>query len=526
MSDNQDHDNVSASANRVVGDPCCSNSVVMWRYRKVILAGAAVGLALTIAMGFLLPAYSFTSLEFRVLFDGADAGKYPSGMRFGHNDIIANSILNQVYQANKLDKYGRFSSFQQMFFILAKPSAEVAKLDAEYTSKLTDRTLTAVDRALLEGEYEEKRSGLLGGVTHTLNMDLLQGFAAKMSPTLREKVLVEILDKWADDAALRKGAMKYQITIPTRNIIPEGFIKDGKLTAEPIIAADMLRKKLVLMRGTVREMQDLPGAKSFRTADKALSLGEIEQSLLDILNYRLSPSIELILTAGLVKDTKRAETYVNSALHEVNLAKDESDSRVKILENALAAYQKGRAAEASNVGGSDSATGQVTSAAPAVIPQLSASFLDQIVKMSLENNDMEFRQEYTNRIASEALKDVSLNSEIKTYSDMQKVIGQDKPIANSDVETFGQVSQCITGVYQELIDKTADIEQVYNELSEMNLNPKTELIYAAEPAFTRTELAVSIRRMVLYAILLTFGMALIFMAGCSLHARIKGRTAT
>jgi len=111
---------------------------VLWAYRQtlrngVLIAAAAVAV-LFIAASFLVPADRFGTLQFRVLFDGADQGRYPNGTPFSSSEIVATPVLDQVHKANDLQRYMDFTSFKESMLAL-ESNAGLELLSYEYQTK-------------------------------------------------------------------------------------------------------------------------------------------------------------------------------------------------------------------------------------------------------------------------------------------------------------------------------------------------------------------------------------------------------
>ena len=499
--------------------------VRLWAYRRVLLGAAAIGLAVTGLVYFLAPAEHLSTLRFRLLFEGADAGTYPSGVRFTTEDIKARSVLDQVYKADELDQWGSFEDFQMSFYIAAKPSAEMEALDSNYNSQLANRKLTAVERTRLEQEYIEKRSGLLRGIDYDLGMDLSLGFDT-MPDELREKVLRDVLATWAHDAATRKGALKYQMTVLTKNILPSSFVEE-----DYFIAADMLRLKTTQVLKNIADLQTLPGAMSYRsTADKRMSLGEIEANLKDMLRFKLEPAMHLVRMFGLSLDPEMTAMYIQSSIYNITLSQKASADRTKALQESLTSYslerRAGKAARTPGTG--NGAAGGTPLSVPAMIPQFGDSFLDRIIEMASESEDIKFRQDYTERMTTEALARVEFDRELKLYEDMLKATlgGEDNGAGASLTQAQRarveeRVKMDIKKAYDELTDQTEQLGAIYEQLSAKNLNPPTELYSAPEPAVSDKVRGISLSKLAVYLVGIVGSMVLLASAGCLYHARIR-----
>ena len=505
------------------GDAERTNLVRLWPYRRILLIAALLGVVATGLIYFLAPAEHLATLKFRLLFDGADAGTYPSGVRFSTEDIIARPSLLQVYKTNKLDRYDdEFEDFQSAFYIAAEPSAEMEALDSEYSSKLTDRKLTAPERTKLEQEYREKRRGLAHGLDYELTIDMSLGFGS-LPDELREKVLRDILATWAHDAVKRKGALKYEMSILTKKFLPEGLLEKGGF-----IAADRLRIKAMQILGNINDLMELPGAKSYRSPPPAdLSLGEIQADLNDVIHFKLLPAMHLVRLYGLPESErekrKPTELHIQGAIYDATLAKKEAADRVKAMQDALAAYMMdGRSGRGGGSPVKSTDTGAPGISAPAMIPQFGDSFLDRIIEMADKSEDVKFRQDYTERITAASLAGVKLDRELQFYQDMLAALQEKQTTGNSVTpENRKEIGERIKEAYSDMVIHTEQINTIYAELSSRNLNPPTELYSAPEPVVSVRAGSISRAKLLLYLVSIVAAMVFLASAGCLYHARIR-----
>ena len=507
------------------GDAEVTGLVRLWPYRRVVLIAALLGVVTTGLIYFTASTEHLATLKFRLLFEGADVGTYPSGMKFSTEDIIARSVLQQVYDANKLKgRYGDFEDFQGAFYVAAGPSAEMEALDSEYSSKLTNRKLTAVERTQLEQEYREKRGGLAHGVDYDLTMNMSLGFA--LPDELREKVVRDILATWALDAKERKGAVKYQIAVLTQNVLP-----DSMLDEDYFIAADMLRLKVKAVLENITEVMALPGAKSYRSTKDNYSLTEISTNLMTMHRFKLEPAMHIVQQLGLAKEEERKMTmrYIQRTINNITVAKTETTSRAKALEDALTTYmQDSHARSGKPAAGKNGTTGPPIISMPAMIPQFGDSFLDRIIKMASESEDIKFRQSYTDRITAEALSGIEYDSELKLYTDMLEAMQDDGQAENKPKLTpeerkavTAKIESRISSAHAELVLSTQQINAIFEQLSSKNLNPTTELYSAPEPVVTVEAKSISHAKLLVYLVAIVATMVFLASVGCLYHARIR-----
>jgi len=133
------------------------------RYKRpIILSLFAVGIAygiVAILLYVLSPTQVITTQRFRLDFEGASAGHYPNGSRFGIADVISGPNLQRVYRDDHLGELIGYGDFSHSVFVLESNVAS-EQLAAEFQARLSDPRLNAVDRERIQSDYELKRQSL------------------------------------------------------------------------------------------------------------------------------------------------------------------------------------------------------------------------------------------------------------------------------------------------------------------------------------------------------------------------------
>ena len=112
---------------------------VWWKNRARIflfaLAGGVAAAALFLVAFLLRPSHQAATLGVRLLFTGVENGQYPNGMRFSPQDIVATSVLQQVYNQNHLESFIKFDDFKSSFSVLENNEA-IERLRREYEAQI------------------------------------------------------------------------------------------------------------------------------------------------------------------------------------------------------------------------------------------------------------------------------------------------------------------------------------------------------------------------------------------------------
>ena len=388
-------------------------------YRQVIsLAVAGVMACFVVAM---LAAYIFQAverlgtLEFRLLFEGASQGQYPNGTSFSSAEITSTSALTEVFETNDLERYGSYEDFSNSIFVLqSNPELEI--LSYEYEAKLAASGLSPVDRRRIEDDFRTRRQSLTDP-RFSLNFRE-DARVARMPPSLVSKVLDDTLATWARQAAERKGALRYNIPVFSKNILWPDLIE----AEDYITGIDILRAQVRRIIANIDQIATLPGAAVIRIDGGRVSLAEIHTSLEDILRFQIQPLVGLIRMTGLSRDPASLGRYVDDQFFQVNLQRAEAEKRVAAVQESLRAYMLQRGAVPEAGSGSGELIPTVAPGSETMMPQLGESFLDRLLEMSTMNSDVGYRQRLTDRVIDESIAVAALEREQAYYEDLSRSV--------------------------------------------------------------------------------------------------------
>jgi hypothetical protein len=474
------------------------------RNRLVTAVAASMLLFGVVALAQFLraPVERIATLQFRPLFEGADKAEYPNGTPFSSADILATPVLTQVFEANQLERFGTFRGFKSALFVV-QSNPEIDLLSYEYQSKLSDAKLTPVDRARIEEEFRKKRESLPVG--YTLSFRRREG-ASRMPQDLMSKVLDDVLSTWAAQAAERRGVLKYNVSVLSKNILQQGALE----TEDYIVIVDILRSKILRTLENIDVIAALPGAAVMRTKEGNVSLAEVRANLEDVLRFKVQPLIGLIRSTGLSKDPELAILYLENQLFQNKLEANQATGTVQTLQASLRQYMQ----EGQSVGGQPMAGEQQAGQSPipgmgvpAMIPQFGESFLDRLTQMATQNSDIEFRQDITERVIEEGVKAVALEKDTSYYEDLLGALRGTLRRGGTpeQMEVRGRAGERVQAKAKEtLADLMRALDQVnaiYTDLSAHNLNANALLYQVTAPFTVRTTRAVSLQTLAIAGLL-------------------------
>ena len=485
---------------------------VLWSYRR------AVGLALAAVMGVFLvlglaryftqPTERIASLEFRAIFEGADVGQYPNGLPFSPSEITAAPVVYDVWEKNDLQRYVDFEAFKNGFFVL-ESSNELNLLALDYESRLANTRLSAVERARIEAEFNAKREAMRVP-QYTLNFNAPTK-GTSLPDAVLSKTLHDVLASWADQAVTRRGVLNYGTPVFT----PSVLLRDGFSTGEFLIRVDVLRGTIVRVLENLDELAELPGALVVRIGEdekSSVSLPELRAHLQDLLRYRLEPLGAAIRSGGMFTDAVAVGSYIRNRTLDSQLRAREASARVAALRDSLASYM-----DASSTAASPTPQDPNAPMGGTVIPQLSESFLDRLVSLGRQDADIVYRQQLTDKIIEASASAARLGTETQYYEEMQRLTGaaagRDSPRAAAE---FAAIQSAVVLALQR-------IQDVYDEVSARNLNPRTGLYSIAGPFLVRSHRSLSLTDLLLYALLTLVATLLIACFAVLVHYFVRGR---
>jgi len=258
----------------------------------------------------------------------------------------------------------------------------------------------------------------------------------------------------------------------------------------------------------VGKLQDIPGAKLLKIGENKISLGDLAYRLKTIDRFELSPMVGIIRQTGITKDRDLTLGYLDNTIFNLKLQSDEAAARGKVYENSLSKYIEQGVGIVSRSDSETPLTSSLRSRAlgnvPTVIPQFSASFLDSLIEMAQENSDAMFRQGMTDKIVEIGLNKVDVEFELRYYKELYNKIqemGQGDPKNEFAMVLLKTMNRTLIGIFDKLMQTIGEINNMYLELSKMNLNPDSLLYNVTEPITISIEKPLKPQKLLMYVVL-------------------------
>jgi hypothetical protein len=416
---------------------------------------------------------------------------------------VAGPVLAEVFKKNQLERYLRFGDFKEAMFVL-QSNPDLDLLSYEYQSKLAEPRLTAVDRSRIEEEFRKKRDSLKSA-SFSLNFRTA-GRVLRIPGSMMNKILQDTLSTWAQQAAERKGATRYNVAVLSKNTLKKDF-----LAAEDyVVAVDILRGTIERVLRTVDDIAKVPGAEAVRLGDDQVALADLRAGLEDLIRFKVEPLLALIRVNGLSRNIARADVYFSDRLLDVQLRREQVRQRMTALQEALRAYQQAGAGGSSAVpaGGEGRAGGGMT-------PQVTESFIDRLVQLSTQTNDIKYRQDLTDRIIEDGVLLADLNRQAEYYDWTRKAFAGGRQAQNTSLEA--EVTRRTNQVYSEVERSLDQVQAMYKLIAQQNLNPDTVLYTVTNPFVVTAARSLTLRTVALYLLVTLFGAVIVIPLTCLGH---------
>jgi hypothetical protein len=489
---------------------------VLRNYRLIIvltIAGLMLAYMIFAVANYLFsPAQRVTLQPFRLDFEGAGKGEYPNKTRFNVADIVNGPILARVWQDNNLAEYLPFGGFSRSVYVL-ESNREFEQLAADYQARLADPKLNPIDRDRLQKEFELKTESI---AKNEYTIYFSQPWRRRNIPdTIARKVLLDILNNWAEFAVNQQRVLAYQVSVLSPELLKPSTIEQS----DAVAAIEVLRSKATRVINNVQKIEKLPGAMLARTPNDRQSLEEVRIRLDEILRFRLEPLLAAALhSPGLIADRAATTRFLESQLAYDQRQLQSVERNADAIREALAVYE-GPAAAAAPLQVTSSKSSEPSKSSEAVVPQLSDSFLDRLLSLTGRASDAKYRQDLVDEYRIALAATVPLRQAV-AY-DTQVLDELHKPSGG------GAGNLSAAAIQTQVRETRQEVGQLINKMNELfqivsrNMTPSSQLFALTGPPSSRTLRGVSLSRLGLYGVLLFLLSIPAVIVLCLVHNRIR-----
>ena len=456
----------------------------LWRKKIIIVLCTALFACLAffiVVPQILSPPVTTITQRFALKFKGIEKNTYPNGLAFNVAEFTSPQIIEYVFKENKLADFGLEIQDLRDNLVINKSVEGLMFLENKYKNLLKQKELTAEGRQLLQEEYQNQRKKLFESPYYEIRWVTENN---KVPVVIQEKVLLDILKLWARIAEEQKGVYLYQVPVVTDDAF---YFEEAD--EEYIVKVDMLRHVVETVKQNLEQIKLLPGALLAETASGA-KLTALQIRVNDLLNYQIAPLTGLIRSGGLHVNRQLAQIYTQEQLYNLELRKGVLQGKMALLSDALDGY----------INSNDQLLGRQQSAdrrrqgnmeRSTVIPQIGDRFLDQLVALANDNQDVAYRQDITSRMVEVGNKLLLVEKDITYYQELLKS-------RNSDTDKDSVLLTKFKAKNKRAITETKKVTSEMNEIYQLISNSYlkvTEKLYTLDgPVQVLVTRAVSVKK--------------------------------
>ncbi len=465
------------------------------------------------------PRRTTVSMRFLLTFDGAEDGEYPNQAPFSASgDILATNILRDVYDKNNISDYIPFNDFVDSLAVTQNIPA-IDRLEREHAARMADDNLSSTQVERFIREFEARKESLYRP-EYRISFSYTDRLSAPPAEMI-EKVLHDILNHWADYAADKKGALKYRISLYSPQLLESDLLRQ----AEPIVALDTLRRYSNRILDSIEKIEKIPGVETVRAESENASLRVVKELVEDTVQYDIKPLYSLMISQGMIQNVTYVKHYFENRLNTMLQDKSMSEQRDDIFRQAYKLYTGesfDRQPEKQ-----ERLAGDVDTSSPLFIAQFDGRFFNRVFDALTKEEDFKYRQEKIDELLEHALDSVDVQENFMFYKNLHEQIqslddnGYEASGIDSRMENM--ISAKFESIKPKMVDSLRMLSQIYEHISEHNLNPRTLLYEKTSPMSISSSFPA--RRVLMILIALFTISVLITLYGALLHANFsKGKS--
>lgn len=406
------------------------------------------------------------SQVFTLTFNGLANGQYPDGSPFSITDLVSNSVIQAVYQN--------------------QPALQNGMSRTDLAGAITVERYTP-DYFLIVERYERmNREGMsaqqLAALQQEMQAALRASGALKLSLTTPESVnnaipqqaLSAIATEWAKQAIEEKGVLQLNTPIYSARIFDEQRFEQ----LDYLVGIELLLENVGKVQENIAALKELPGSTGVIDDETGYTLEDLEKALDDVANYDLRQLIDPVKRLGIAKDPELVKLFYQSRLVDLELEKQQHTRSAQIARQVLAEYS----------GNTNFAKVQGSAAQQnALVPQLGDGFLDRLLEVSRQGDDLGYQQKLTDQILAFENSALAVEQQIAEINLTLSAL-EDQSNSQTVLAQYAQgVSERMPKLLQILRDYTGIVARLHGKISEDSIGAVGGLIQAEGASFLKVQ---------------------------------------
>ena len=399
------------------------------------------------------------SQAFDLTFDGIANGEFPDGSPFLISDVISSTVLSRVYQENQLEATELTLDELRRGLNIEPYAPDHFLIVQRYRSRMNNN-LSAAEAAELQQQMQsDLRTASASGMLLTLQLP-----DGTLTTEQAREILRDIPNAWAERAISEKGVLELNLPIYSERIFDEARFE----SLDYLVGIELLLDNIALIQENIAALKQEPNSTNVTDPETGYKLEDLEKAIADVAEYDLRQLIDPVKELGLARDPDFVRLFYNSRMQELELQQRLWQQRAEVTRTVLKSYRsEGQGAASGNASNTPQAS---------LAPQLGDAFLDRLLEVSRQGDDLAYRQELTKQVLeyeNEALDVQNEMAEIElTLASLDRAEENDE-----DIQRYvDQVQQRLPMVLETLRDYTRVVGRIHQQLGRQAVGTVSELV--------------------------------------------------
>ena len=400
------------------------------------------------------------SQAFDLTFDGIANGEFPDGSPFLISDVISSTVLSRVYQENQLDATELTLDELRRGLNIEPYAPDHFLIVQRYRSRMNNSNLSAAEATELQQQMQsDLRTASASGIL--LSLQLPDG---TLTTEQAREILRDIPSTWAERAISEKGVLELNLPIYSERIFDEARFE----SLDYLVGIELLLDNIALIQENITALKQEPNSTNVTDPETGYKLEDLEKAIADVAEYDLRQLIDPVKELGLARDPDFVRLFYNSRMQELELQQQLWHQRAEVTRTVLNSYRsEGQSDTSGNAGNAPQAS---------LAPQLGDAFLDRLLEVSRQGDDLAYRQELTKQVLEYENKALDVQNEMAeielTLASLDRAEENDQ-----DIQRYvDQVQQRLPMVLETLRDYTRVVGRIHQQLGRQAVGTVSELV--------------------------------------------------
>jgi len=452
------------------------------------------------------------SQAFDLTFDGLADGEFPDGSPFLISDVVSSTVLNRVYQENNLDTTELTLDALRRAINIEPYAPDHFLIVERFRTQMNNSDLAAAELAELQQQMQnELRTAAASGLLITLQLP-----SGIVTTGQAREILRDTPNVWAERAISEKGVLELNLPIYSERIFDEERFQ----SLDYLAGIELLLDNIDLIKENIAALKREPNATNVTDGESGYNLEDLEKAIADVAEYDLRQLVDPVKELGLARDPEFVRLFYNSRQQDLQLQRTLLQQRAEVTRTVLSTYRT-----EGQTGTSGSA---VSSPQTGLSPQLGDAFIDRLLEVSRQGDDLAYRQELTKQVLEYENAALNVQNEMAqielTLASLDRAEDSDQ-----DIQRYvDQVQQRLPVVLQTLRDYTRVVGRIHQQLGREAVGTVSELVRPMGGSFAestpRAVTSAEVKTLIALLVLTLFGAVFISLIADLFRDRKRAET--